>query len=270
MAYTNKLTLAQRLGLVQKPAAPLNHHEWAEVEKKSEQREEYKGHCPICQEFLGREASVILSCTHVFHKLCISSFEKFSKTRACPICRKQSYEKKQYKTSQDYYYIYCITKIQAWIKGYFCRQRFVRHMLEHPSGNKAVHRKYTEMHMRKLNFKLNLHLDRKESHIDKLFLDLENQLYASQAALSDLKNANRSKEVEFAGMDWGGAKEKAIVRCDKQCPICLQELETRREKSLLSCSHVFHTKCIESFEVFSIHTPNCPVCRAQYVRIRLQ
>jgi Ring finger domain/IQ calmodulin-binding motif len=266
--YDNKLTLAQRLGLVAKPDAPLSHAQWAQVEKASETREEYKGHCPICQEFLGREPTVILSCTHVFHKLCISSFEKFSKTKACPICRKQSYEKKNYKTSQDYYYIYCITKIQAWIRGYFCRKRFIKHILSHPSSNVHVNRKYTEMHMARLNFKLNLHLDKKESNLDKLFLDLENKLLASQTAVSALKKLTRPTQSEVSDSNWEEIKRKAAVRCDKQCPICLQDLRGRRESSVLSCSHVFHTKCVESFEIFSINTPNCPVCRAEYTRVK--
>ena len=232
-------------------------------------REEYKGCCPICQEPLGMQATVILSCTHVFHKFCINSFEKFSKTHACPICRKQSYEKKSYKTSQDYYYIYCITKIQSWIRGFFCRKRFIKHMQLHPSSNANVNRKYTEIHMRALNNKLSLHLNKKESYIDKLFLDLENKLQTSQAAVSALKNINRAKQAEYADIDWNSTKEKAMTRCEKNCPICLQELEARRETSILSCSHVFHTKCIESFEAFSIHTPNCPVCRAEYIRTKL-
>jgi Component of SCF ubiquitin ligase and anaphase-promoting complex len=164
-------------------------------------REEYKGHCPICQELLGRAPTVILSCTHVFHKLCITSFEKFSKTRACPICRKQSYEKKNYKTSQDYYYIYCITKIQAFIRGFLNREKFIKHMLLNPSSSVLVNRKYAGIHMRRLNLKINSHLDKRESNIDKLFLDLEKKLYDSHAAVSELKNLNRNKKAEVNGFD---------------------------------------------------------------------
>jgi hypothetical protein len=264
--YNNKLSLAQRLGLVTKPDAPLNHEQWAQVEKQSEIREEYKGRCPICQEHLGREATVILSCSHVFHKNCISSFEKYSKTKACPICRKKSYEKKAYKTSQDYYYMYCVVKIQSWIKMINARERFVKHMLSHPSVNQRLNRNYAEIQMRRLNYRLNKHLSQKESQIDKLFEDLERKLMDSQAAVSALKNANRSRQAEFRQVDWNDVKNKAMIRDDKACPICLQGFERNRENCVLSCSHVFHLKCIESFEQFSIKTPCCPVCRNEYVR----
>lgn len=34
---------------------------------------------------------------------------------------------------------------------------------------------------------------------------------------------------------------------------------------LLSCSHLFHLKCIQAFEGFSVfEKPQCPVCRAEY------
>lgn len=267
--YDSKLTLAQRLGLVEKPNAPLSHEQWAAVEKKSEMREEYKGKCPICHEHLGKEPTVILSCSHIFHKLCITSFEKYSRTKACPICRKQSYEKKTYKTSQDYYYIYCIVKIQSHIRKYICHEKFIKHMVSHPSLNVQVNRKYAQLHMKRLDFKLNKHLTNKETQIDKLFSDLEQKLAASQAAVSALKNLNRSKNPEFSDVNWAEITVKAIERCEKNCPICLQNLEARRETTILSCSHVFHTKCIESFESFSIQTPCCPVCRAEYIRTTL-
>jgi hypothetical protein len=39
---------------------------------------------------------VILSCSHVFHKACLASFERFLRVakRTCPLCRKSNYQKR--------------------------------------------------------------------------------------------------------------------------------------------------------------------------------
>ena len=52
--------------------------------------------CAICREPFGVDAQVILSCTHVFHRACLASFERFvgAEKRSCPICRKASYERR--------------------------------------------------------------------------------------------------------------------------------------------------------------------------------
>lgn len=265
--YREKLTLAQRLGLVQKPEAPLTHEQWAQVEHNSECREEYKGKCPICHEMLGRQSSVILSCSHVFHSTCIKSFEKYAKTKACPICRKECYEKKSYKTSENYYYLFCVVKVQSVIRCFIFRERFIKFMLKYPSKNLEVARKYRSIHLKRLDFKINRHLDEHEKGIDELFLQLEKEIQASNAAVSALKSNLRNKQQQKQiDVDWDAVCDKAVSRCEKSCPICLQNLGNTRETCILSCSHLFHSKCIESFEYFSVNIPTCPVCRSEYIK----
>lgn len=36
---------------------------------------------------------VLLSCSHVFHTQCLASFEAHVRVKACPLCRKQWYQK---------------------------------------------------------------------------------------------------------------------------------------------------------------------------------
>jgi hypothetical protein len=104
MKYINKLTLAERLGLVDKPPEPLSQTEWVQIEKtffnrvSSKQIKEET--CPICFENLQFAEQTILSCSHVYHKTCLESFERFMRNKgsdkACPICRKENYDKKPF------------------------------------------------------------------------------------------------------------------------------------------------------------------------------
>ena len=84
---------------------------------------------------------------------------------------------------------------------------------------------------------------------------------------------------------------QAVVRGELDCAICLTSLETmdsdstscsaeheisksslqqasicRKNRILLSCSHVFHNTCLSAFEEFTIDKTNfvCPVCRTAY------
>ena len=70
--------------------------------------------------------------------------------------------------------------------------------------------------------------------------------------------------------DWVEIEARARERGLGDCPVCLGPLVTARGAEglvLLSCSHVFHDKCLASFERFSIAlTCKCPVCRSAYTK----
>lgn len=52
LQYINKLTLAERLGLVDKPAQPLSQTQWRGIEKQFLDRANLHESCPICIEDL--------------------------------------------------------------------------------------------------------------------------------------------------------------------------------------------------------------------------
>lgn len=87
--YNNSLSLAERWGLVDAPEKPLSVDEWKNIEDKCTKLEMHKSNCPICLEPFGVQQCNILSCGHVFHTNCIDGFEKCSRTRHCPICRRK-------------------------------------------------------------------------------------------------------------------------------------------------------------------------------------
>lgn len=59
--------------------------------------------------------------------------------------------------------------------------------------------------------------------------------------------------------DWLSVEVKALQRDDTDCPICLRTLHScKKENStimpvaLLSCTHTFHSKCLEALEEYCI------------------
>ena len=67
---------------------------------------------------------VILSCTHVFHRQCLKSFERFCRgTRVCPICRHNDYEKLNTCAGNEETYNRCATLIQKIFRGHRARKR---------------------------------------------------------------------------------------------------------------------------------------------------
>lgn len=63
----------------------------------------------------------------------------------------------------------------------------------------------------------------------------------------------------------------ALQRGSTECAICLGALQRHGSEGVawLSCTHVYHTDCISTFEAFELSRnsqPSCPCCRAKYVR----
>ena len=84
-------TLAQRRGLVPLPPKPdaMSLFEWEVIERSVMRKSDPDSTCPICMEHFSHGEEVLLSCSHIFHKNCLKSFETFMKNGevSCPICR---------------------------------------------------------------------------------------------------------------------------------------------------------------------------------------
>jgi len=120
-------TLAQRRGLAP-PSAPraraITPLEWNSMETALKKRDD--AYCPICMEGFSHGSEVLLSCSHMFHRACLTAFEKFmaKDTRACPICRTSDYQKRITTVGSASYHKVCILKIQVLYRGYVARKEF--------------------------------------------------------------------------------------------------------------------------------------------------
>jgi hypothetical protein len=296
--------------------APVVRSEWEVIEAKLVTR--HDATCPICMEGFNQGYEVLLSCSHIFHRSCLESFERFMgrDTRSCPICRKANYQKKITKCGTAAWEVQCITRIQAVLRGFLLRQRFYDvYYRGAPSeegeggrgtglGAQLLRRRYLSQELTVLANARKKEVDKVVSGIDATLTENQEldqlfdqmlrtrQTYHEVAGVSEaerereleqeaLETDQRDLAMELATFDSGdgsddggrprGSEEEEeegqkvsmtaeqwqeVVQMARkrglgQCSICLCDNKGLRGLSLLSCSHVFHSTCLLSFERFS-------------------
>lgn len=285
-ADRDQRTLAQRLGLMQGPPAKLSKAEWRALEQASEARKDSFEPCAICQEHFGAGQQLLLSCSHVFHKACLESFERFvrSKERCCPLCRKANYEKRSVKLGIKAHRQRSATQIQTVFRGYIARKGFRARLSAYYAAGKGTEHQRHKFFANKLQ-SVSLRLERavyaQEDSIDRLFAELDCSITASRRILGA---PNEELPLIIGPEQWEGILRTLLNREGDECecaicmaPIVLQKIslkpqhegpeinDQKRIACLLSCSHCFHQHCIEAFERFSIEkAATCPMCRSQY------
>lgn len=281
-AKAKPLTLAQKLGLVDAPPARLTDKEWRAVKSKSNDRKDSDQPCVICKEEFGTEDQVLLSCSHVFHKTCLQAFERFSGGKTCPMCRKEEYETRVIHEGRKLWQHKCAIKIQAAWRGYVIRSWYRKLRQTVPPNDPMLRKKFYEEKLHYIT--------------DRLVQSIENIEVESFLSEIDRSVEESRRVMRFVGegcfktmseTDWERVHEQAQDRFSSECPICFANLcsiekhssldvehnsvEAKNQKVrpvvLLSCSHVFHKKCLEAFEELSLNSSNiCPVCRSPYYK----
>lgn len=276
------LTLAQKLGLIDAPPARLTDEEWQKVKIKSNDRMDSDQPCVICKQEFGTQDQVLLSCSHVFHRTCLQSFERFSSGgKTCPMCRKELYETRVIHEGRKLWQQKCAIKIQAAWRGYIVRSWYLKLRQSVPPNDPMLRKKFYEGKLHSIT--------------DRLVKSVENM--EVEAFLSEIdKSVEESRRVmRFVGegcfttmseTDWERVHKQAQDRFSSECPICFINLCLENHSStdvhkcsldekdqkvrpavLLSCSHIFHKKCLEAFEELSLNSANiCPVCRSPYYK----
>jgi hypothetical protein len=290
-------TMAQRMGLVTGPAPPLSEDEWANAHAQSQKRADSFHPCAICQEPFRNTPQVLLSCSHVFHKDCITSFEKFSQSKQCPLCRRQEYQKRLIADGKHALLHLSAVKIQCCWRYYVARKkRFYLLMDKDPALKRAYHFGI----VRGVSDRYLAVSEQNCRNVDRFLESLDQE-------------RARVRLLFMTEADWTEAEIKASLREPSDCPICMQPLKAAftsacslpeistnkrmecephisKEVLLLSCSHCFHSKCLHTFEQFQLvqhHSSSsissatttassegynappptrCPVCRSEYVQ----
>ncbi|KAL1511593.1 hypothetical protein AB1Y20_006387 [Prymnesium parvum] len=247
-----ELTLAQRMGLSDAPPPELTPPEWEAIAARSREAEESRQPCVICCDDFRTQKQVLLSCGHVFHRECLTSWERHSRSRVCPVCRKQHYRKRSLHDGANLYRGECATRLQAHFRGYRARKM---HGAAIRRLNPARQRRYCEDRLSSLTDRLVGRLDAQHDELDAFFAQLDSSVAASRLA------------IHAPPVAWPHVEASARRRGFSDCPVCLAAFGPHDRIALLSCSHAFHERCIDSFERFSLSPLcTCPVCRASYSR----
>ena len=93
--------------------------------------------CPICLlTFLSSSGQErLLSCSHLFHRQCLRSLEKFAGgIKVCPICRTSNYQTQLTSLGSENNKVYSICMIQALMRGYLARVAFRTMLREYYRG----------------------------------------------------------------------------------------------------------------------------------------
>ena len=235
--------------------------------------------CAICYEFYSKkdEQQVILSCCHVFHPHCINAFERFVgfDLRFCPLCRVGGYEKAVTNIGSLSREKNAVVVIQKFVRGYLARQEFcreIRSYYDSPSNAtndetlNRIRQRFYFKEMEKFGEKLMRKIDRNEDSVNKLGSQIDESLDLNRAMVHMVDEIRMT--ASSSTVTWDVVMKTAFERksrADQVCPICMSSMDRRRKSvTILSCSHMFCTTCIASFESFNSNitdTNSCPVCR---------
>ncbi len=244
--------------------------------------------CAVCCEFYGRgdEHQIILSCCHVYHPHCLNSFEKFVgfDKRFCPLCRVGNYSKSVTKIGSLTREKNAIVIIQKFIRGHLARQEFRPRLrsyydsLSSATDDKVlirIRQRFYAKELENLGRNLSTVIDFNDDSVGNLKNKIDESLRMSRASSRMLNERHRSASN---AINWDVVMKVAFERREGDaqfCPICMSNMKEKggRATTLLSCSHMFCSHCIQSFESFNAHRSeqnSCPVCRSTYDKLQIQ
>ncbi|EFJ51279.1 hypothetical protein VOLCADRAFT_120500 [Volvox carteri f. nagariensis] len=175
------MTLAQHLGLIPRPPPLLTEDQWTEVHLRSRLRQDSSYECVICREEFQAGAQVLLSCSHTFHRHCLASFERFSGSKSCPLCRAQQYQKKLIRDGEEIFRGKCATRIQAAWRGFVARRGYLEYRRHHPPRDEQLKKKWAAKRLQEENDRLLSAMDDEVGDLDDLFAELDASVAQSRA-----------------------------------------------------------------------------------------
>ena len=225
------------------------------VTAKPHDTDEFVGRCPICQEQFGMENIVVLSCGHSVHVTCLMSFRRFTRAKEhmCPVCRQQ-YEFVELKPETEHFNR-CALTIQRVFRGYCVRRR----MQEFVTAGSPLHRRWIFSRAERASTKLASAIEDQSDAVDAILANIDKELDWA-------RNIMKAVEIQEHEVDWQKIRDNIKSKGCGTCPICLRDIATS-DCSVTSCSHTFHTQCLNAWAQFcrkAKNTPTCPCCRSVF------
>ena len=190
--YYKKLTLAQRLGIIEAPPAPLSNEAWKKIENQSLKRisSDKEILCPICLEEFNSENQIILSCSHVFHSKCLKSFEQHTKIKMCPICRRKDYDSRLTDQGTKFFKEKSAIRIQKIWRGYWQRKLFFERILPgHKISSLYLRRKLMGYKLKVIGLRMDKKMNEKNKVTKKIIENIEKNIMENQIKIaSDLES----------------------------------------------------------------------------------
>jgi len=250
----------------------LSQQEWEFIEHRAIQQSTPS--CAICFGYFRNDVDqVLLSCGHIFHETCCRSFERYcgADHLFCAICRESPYTRKATNLGFISRKKHASILIQCHIRGFIGRKR-VRERLriyfqsETSASNASRKTKFYVKELTDISSRVLRQVNLNESQIDNLISTMERSLEVSKL-LDTLCNTFEGIKKANSNIPWELILKTALGRNETiDCAICMTPIE-HTKAIVLSCTHVFHSRCFTSLEYFcSIQEENmarqCPVCRS--------
>uniref|UniRef100_A0A2K6PNY2 Ring finger protein 32 n=1 Tax=Rhinopithecus roxellana TaxID=61622 RepID=A0A2K6PNY2_RHIRO len=178
------LTLAQKLGLIGPPPPPLSSDDWEKVKQRSLLQGDSVQPCPICKEEFELRPQVLLSCSHVFHRACLQAFEKFTNKKTCPLCRKNQYQTRVIHDGARLFRIKCVTRIQAYWRGYVVRKWYRNLRKTVPPTDAKLRKKFFEKKFTEISHRI---LCSYNTNIEELFAEIDQCLAINRSVLQQFE-----------------------------------------------------------------------------------
>jgi hypothetical protein len=224
-------TLAERIGLIQMTNTDADNHlseaAWNAIKQRSNEREDSNCPCAICQEDFGLGQQVLLSCSHVFHRACLTTFEKYvsyntngSDQRTCPICRRSQYEKRIIYEGAKIHRAKCAARIQAAWRGYIVRQWYKRFRLDmsHIPKDEKLRRKLYQEKLSEITDRIIASCD---FDLNELFNEIDRNVQQARA----IRRAFDARIRTIDEDEWLEIQKRAKQRNELECSICKCSLQ---------------------------------------------
>jgi len=261
--------------------------EWVEKEAIALGRSQSQS-CAICHDFFRNHNEQILHCSHVFHSNCLSSFERFVgyENRFCPLCRLEQYSKSLTSVGSLAREKNAAIILEACARGFLsrCRHRIRLRSYYKDASNATndetltkIRQQFYIKELEGLGNKLLNEIDCNEESMDDLACQIDQSLAISRdcARMLDERQKTAANNIHWDVIMKAAFDRKSIVgeQASADCPICMSSMERRKRRvTLLSCSHIFCSSCINAFEAYNVHRSDgnaCPVCRSKYAKLQV-